>query len=122
MRRMRRLIVSLVGGLALACALACSACALGGPSIVAIAPNRDARDVPTNQTLRITFDHPMNHSSVEKRFELRPAVAGCAAGRCLSWKDNTLLFTPPTNLRYTTRYTVLLRGGYADRNGHVNGL
>jgi hypothetical protein len=119
---MRRLILSLVAGAALAGALACSACALGGPSIVAISPDRDARDVPTNQTLRITFDHPMNHASVEKRFQIRPAVSGCGAGRCLSWKDNTLVFTPPTNLRYTTRYTVLLHGGYADGGGHVNGL
>ena len=119
---MRPLLYALLKATALTIALACAACALGGPSIVAISPGRDATNVPTNQTLRITFDHPMNQSSVGKRFELRPPVNGCTAGRCLSWNGNTLVFTPSSNLGYSTRYTVVLHGGYADRDGHVNGL
>ena len=52
----------------LACLL--SGCALNPPRIVSISPSREVTDVPTNQAISISFDRPMNHDSVEKRFAL----------------------------------------------------
>lgn len=102
-----------------------AACSVDAPSIVAIVPGRDARDVPTNQEVRIAFDRPMNHQSVETRFELRPPLDGCGrAGGCgLNWRGNSVVFThTQQNFRLGTRYEVLLHGGYSDANGRQNTL
>ena len=102
-----------------------AACSVDAPSIVAIVPGRDAHDVPTNQEIRIAFDRPMNHQSVESRFELRPPLDGCgrASGCGLAWRGNAVVFThPQLNFRLQTRYEVLLHGGYSDANGKPNTL
>ncbi|HYM51349.1 MAG TPA: Ig-like domain-containing protein [Candidatus Limnocylindrales bacterium] len=110
--------------LAAALASVLSACSVDAPNIVSIAPGRDARDVPTNQEIRIAFDRPMDHRSVESRFELRPPPDGCAgAAACgLTWQGNTLVYRHAVNLRPDTRYDVVLHGGYRDANGKENSL
>jgi Tol biopolymer transport system component len=101
-----------------------ASCSLNAPNIVAIAPGRDARDVPTNQEIRIAFDRSMDHRSVESRFELRPPLQGCVAPACqLVWRQNALVFIHPhLNLQFDTRYVVLLHSGYGDSNGNQNSL
>src|SRR5437868_1817583 len=92
-------------------------CALNPPRIVSIAPNREVSDVPTNQTISITFDRPMSHASVESRFQLAPSVAACAKPRnCrYAWSGNTFMFLHPgTNFALSTEYTVSMHAGYAD--------
>jgi Big-like domain-containing protein/WD40 repeat protein len=102
-----------------------AACALNPPRIVTIVPSREVTDVPTNQTISITFDRPMNHASVERRFELSPAVTACAGSRgCrYAWSDNTFQFLHPgVNFALETEYTVSMHSGYADESGQQNTL
>jgi Tol biopolymer transport system component len=119
MRRAVFLVLALVAPLTMA------ACALNPPRIVAIVPNREGQDVPTNQVLTVSFDRPMNHASVESRFELSPRLNGCASsGSCgFSWSQNTLSYThPQVNFEVLTRYTVSMHAGYADASGQQNTL
>ncbi len=97
-----------------------AACSPDPPKIISIDPSRGAGDVPTNQDIRVEFDRPMDHTSVEGRFELKPALPGCAvSARCrFVWNRNALIFTHKSvNLEPATTYTVVLHGGYADLNG-----
>jgi len=99
---------------------ALAACSADPPKIVSIDPSRGAGDVPTNQDIRVEFDRPMDHASVEGRFELKPALPGCAvSARCrFVWNRNALIFTHKSvNLDPATTYTVALHGGYADLSG-----
>src|SRR2546425_12024276 len=75
---------------------ALAACSADPPKIVSIDPSRGAGDVPTNQDIRVEFDRPMDHASVEGRFELKPALPGCAvSARCrFVWNRNALILTP----------------------------
>jgi hypothetical protein len=101
-----------------------SGCTLDPPNIVAITPGRDAHDVPANQEIRIAFDRPMDHRSVETRFELRPTLDGCGSAACsLIWRGNTIAFSHPQfNFRLGAVYEVLLHGGYRDATGRPNSL
>jgi Big-like domain-containing protein/WD40 repeat protein len=81
--------------------------------------------VPTNQTISIGFDRPMNHDSVERRFDLAPALPGCSGSRnChFAWTGNTLLFIHThVNFALSTEYTVSMHAGYADASGQQNTL
>src|SRR3989442_64227 len=84
---------SLLATLLLAATLA--ACSADPPKIISVVPGRGGTDVATNQDIKIDFDRPMDHASVENRFELQPALAGCtAASHCrFVWTKNALIFT-----------------------------
>src|SRR5436305_14447021 len=104
---MRRGIVLTVA--VLACLL--SGCALNPPRSVSVSPSRDVTDVPTNQAISISFDRPMNHDSVEKRFQLSPALTECAGSRnCrVDWTGNTLmLINTHRHCDLSTAYTVAI--------------
>ncbi|MDQ6883477.1 MAG: Ig-like domain-containing protein [Candidatus Dormibacteraeota bacterium] len=120
---MRRAILVL---LVLLAPLVSAACAINPPRIVAISPARDATEVATNQQIQIGFDRAMNHASVESRFELQPKLAGCdtTPRDCgFAWTNNTLVYQHGhVNLELSTRYTVRLKGGYADASGQSNTL
>jgi len=100
-------------------------CALNPPRIVSISPGRDVTDVPTNQPIAISFDRPMNHDSVERRFGLSPAIAGCSGSNAcrFAWTGNTLTFIHThINFDLSTQYAVQMHAGYADASGQQNGL
>lgn len=102
-----------------------ASCALNPPRIVGISPNREVTDIPTNQTISITFDRPMNHASVETRFALSPALSGCAASNdCrYAWSGNTFTYLHPNvNFALSTEYTVSMHAGYSDASGQRNSL
>src|SRR5207302_2725935 len=100
-------------------------CALHPPRIVSISPGREVTDVPTNQSISISFDRPMNHDSVEKRFGLSPALGACSGSKnCrFAWTGNTLTFIHShVNFDLSTQYTVAMHAGYADASGQQNSL
>ncbi len=87
------------------------------PQILEITPGRGARDVATNEPIRIRFDRALDRDSVAARFSLRPRVTGA-----ISWDaSNTLVFHHDT-LKPNTPYTVVLGSGYRDAAGNVNGF
>jgi Tol biopolymer transport system component len=101
------------------------ACALNPPRIVSITPNREVTDVPTNQSISIGFDRPMNHDSVERRFQLSPTLPGCSAAQTchFAWTGNTLVYVHThVNFALSTQYTVSMHAGYADASGQQNTL
>jgi dipeptidyl aminopeptidase/acylaminoacyl peptidase len=100
-------------------------CALNPPRIVSISPGREATDVATNQSVSVSFDRPMNHDSVEKRFGLSPALSACTGSKScrFAWNGNTLTFTHShINFELSTEYTVSMHAGYADASGQQNSL
>ncbi|HEV2014418.1 MAG TPA: Ig-like domain-containing protein [Candidatus Dormibacteraeota bacterium] len=102
-----------------------NACALNPPRIVSISPSREVTDVPANQMISVSFDRPMNHDSVERRFDLSPAISGCRGSRnCrFAWTGNTLMFIHThVNFALSTEYTVSMHSGYADASGQQNTL
>lgn len=102
-----------------------SGCAINPPRIVSITPNREVTDVPTNQTISVSFDRPMNHDSVEQRFQLTPGLSGCSESKTChyAWTGNTLVFIHThVNFALSTRYTVSMHAGYADASGQQNTL
>src|SRR3989440_139611 len=118
MRRGILLLLAVLGLLA-------AGCALNPPRIVSISPGRDATDVATNQAISISFDRPMNHESVEKRFDLRPAVPACSGSNScrFAWSGNTLTFIHTrANFDLSAGYTVSMHAGYADSSGQQNTL
>src|SRR5205809_3567609 len=99
--------------------------ALNPPRIVSISPSREGTDAATNQAISISFDRPMNHDSVEKRFQLSPALTECAGSRnCrFAWTGNTLMFIHThVNFQLSTAYTVAMHSGYADARGQQHTL
>lgn len=107
MRTVRALVIALV---ALAGLWACA----GAPAqIVDYSPLRGARNVPTNQPVKITFDHAVDKGSVASRLHLSPD-----AGGSIKWlSDRALEYDHPT-LRPDTTYAVDLDAGYTDAAGN----
>ncbi len=100
-----------------------SACSLSPPTIVAITPGRGAREVATNQDIRISFDRAMDHASVERHFEMRPPLTGCSASAAcrFDWTGNTMVYVHTNvSLELATTYAIVLRAGYADARGQKN--
>jgi len=85
------------------------------PQILDISPGRGARDVRTNQPVRIHFDRPLDRASVAARFSIRPQVSGR-----VEWEaPETLVFRHDT-FRPNIQYQVGLAAGYRDSAGNVN--
>ena len=104
---------------------ALASCALNPPRIVSISPGREVTDVASNQAITIGFDRPMNHDSVERRFDLAPTLSACTGSRnChFAWTGNTLMFIHThVNFALSTQYTVSMHAGYADASGQQNML
>lgn len=62
-----------------------------------------SRDMSVNAPFQITFNQMMNHSSVEKVFQISPKIEGE-----ISWRGNTLIFTPKDKLNIGDEYTITI--------------
>jgi cbb3-type cytochrome oxidase subunit 3 len=71
------------------------------PSIISHSPTGD--DVPVEEVITLTFDESMDKSSVEAAFIIIPYINGT-----FSWTDNTVEFTPVSDLRYGTDYYITM--------------
>lgn len=78
------------------------------PKIISCTP--EGIDVPVNSVISISFDSPMNKSSVELSFSISPNVAGS-----FSWDTNgaVMAFTPSANLTKNTTYVILIDSSIA---------
>jgi len=83
--------------------------------VVAIAPDRQAQQVPSNQDVAIRFDHDMDEASVEARFRVTPATTGN-----LAWPTRRQLVYHHQPFSPDTDYRVSLAAGYRDAQGNVN--
>lgn len=71
-------------------------------------------DVPVSYAIGITFDEPMNRSSVEMAFSLNPRVPGS-----FEWDDNEFTFTPDQNLPDNTTIDVTIKATAEDESGNL---
>ena len=72
------------------------------PTIVRKSPTKS--DTPPRNVVQITFDRPMDQTSVEAAFGITPTVEGN-----FSWDENKLIFTPETrHFANETTYEVVL--------------
>jgi hypothetical protein len=60
-------------------------------------------NVSVETNVSITFNQPMDRSSVENAFNITPYAKGT-----FIWIDNTMIFDPDNDLIYNTNYTVIL--------------
>ncbi|QQS19328.1 C39 family peptidase [Candidatus Saccharibacteria bacterium] len=61
--------------------------------------------IPLNNSVKITFDQPVDHASAENAFSISPQVNGS-----FSWSGNTMIFTP-SSYGYQTTYTYAVAPG-----------
>ena len=59
--------------------------------------------VSPDQVITISFNHPMDHSAVERGLTIQPAIAYTPV-----WQDNDLVITPTHNLQPNTPYVVTI--------------
>ncbi len=108
---------ALVGILASILGTVAAACSPGPPQIVDYSPSRGSQSVPTNADVTITFDRPMDQTSVAARLHLVPQTPGYS-----TWPDPRRLVFVHDRLRTDADYRVVLDAGYRDRAGNVNSL
>src|SRR5437879_4864041 len=87
------------------------------PQIVEISPLQGATSVPSNAPIRIRFDRPMDRASVQGSFRLVPRTAGT-----FHWDSSRELRYEHPALLPSTKYQVVLEGGYHDAEGGINTL
>ena len=100
--------------MALACCLA--ACA-SPPQIVEISPERNARDVHSDASIRVRFDRAVDQTSVATRFRLEPGAVGQ-----IRWQGDRELVFEHQPLHAASTYQVVLDPGYRDGQGTANEL
>jgi len=60
-------------------------------------------NVSLSTPVAVTFSEPMNHASTQDAFSISPSVRGT-----FSWTNNTMTFTPASDLRSDKTYTVII--------------
>ena len=83
------------------------------PIVVQRSPET-GEELPLNGTIELVFDRPMDHSAVEKAFEVSPAVQGR-----FEWPDERTLRFVPANLKRGTEYHVYLGQSARDKEGAI---
>ena len=76
--------------------------------IIQNTPSGNYYYAPVASSLKIVFNKAVDRPSVESAFSIYPPVAGM-----MSWVDNTLIFTPVSNLLPSTVYTVSINNTLA---------
>jgi uncharacterized repeat protein (TIGR01451 family) len=84
------------------------------PSITDRKPAPDAKDVPTDSRIEITFSEAMNRSETERALTISPKVAGK-----ITWEGNTLVFTPDKPLKKGQKYTITIEPYAEDLAGNA---
>lgn len=72
------------------------------PTVAGKSPTGE--NVPVTTEIIITFSEPMNTGSAEKAFSSYPDTSDK-----FHWKNNRMIHTPDSNLKYDTEYTVHIK-------------
>ena len=94
-----------------------TACGGNPPQIVDYSPQRGALNVSTADPIMITFDHPVDQSSVESRLHLLPATNGT-----VRWISPRQLAYEHPALMTSMTYEIILEAGYHDLAGNTYSL
>jgi hypothetical protein len=96
------------------------------PDMLSTTPANAAVGVSLRPEIAITFDEPMNESSVEDAFAFTDGItvwtmdngSGSWSSGILIYGPNTLIFTPDFDLEHGTEYTVSVGSGAKDLAGN----
>jgi Tol biopolymer transport system component len=80
------------------------------PRLGATVPKAGAQFISSRAPVRLTFDRPMDHASVEAALQISPPRQGS-----LAWQDQTLTFIPSEPWPLSSTVTVTLAGGRSQR-------
>jgi Tol biopolymer transport system component len=80
------------------------------PRLETTVPGSGAQFVSSRAPIRLTFNRPMDHASVEAALQFSPQRLGL-----LDWQGQTLSFTPSEPWPVSSTVTVTLSGGRSDR-------
>lgn len=77
-------------------------------------------DIPVTTTISVTFNEAMDTASVENAFSFSDGTnTWTISDGSASWSDNTMIFTPDSELNYNTQYTVTVRTEAKDLAGNT---
>jgi uncharacterized protein (DUF2141 family) len=80
-----------------------------GPRIVATSPKDDETNVPQDEKIKLAFDEPPSHSSVESSFFLSDSNDALISGKSRWENPNTFVFSPDTLLLGRVKYQIKLQ-------------
>ena len=80
------------------------------PRLDTTSPRAGAQFVSSRAPVRLTFNRPMDHASVEAALQFAPPRQGVFA-----WQGQTLTFIPAETWPMSSTVTISLNGGHSDR-------
>jgi hypothetical protein len=92
------------------------------PQILEISPPQGATAVQSNAPVRIVFDRAMDRASVATKLRLVPVVPGPAVHGSFRWTGDRVMRFEHGALEPSSKYQVVLDGGYRDAQGYANSL
>jgi hypothetical protein len=92
------------------------------PQILEVSPPQGATSVPSNASIRIGFDRSMDRASVARQFRLVPVARGPAVSGSFHWINGREMLYEHATLQPSSKYQVVLEGGYRDTEGQANSL
>lgn len=97
---------AIIAGLIVAIAMLSAVGDQVGVEIESVSPAASMTDVSITADIRVQFDQPMDHASVEAAFSVDPAINGT-----FRWNNQTLIFDPQSALQSNRVYTMTLQAG-----------
>ncbi|MBD3363302.1 hypothetical protein GF362_06290 [Candidatus Dojkabacteria bacterium] len=85
---------------------------IGHVRVVGRSPSSNLSSVNIASPIKITFNQAVDKTSAEKNFSVSPNIEGA-----FSWSGNTLIFTPSSNLPYSTKYEIKINSGIKSIHG-----
>lgn len=85
---------------------------IGVVGIMSTSPQSNAANVDIKQKIQIKFNQEVEKQSAQTSFSISPNIQGS-----FSWSGNTLIFTPASDLAFSTKYTVTIKSGVKSREG-----
>ncbi|MCK5561820.1 MAG: Ig-like domain-containing protein, partial [Thermoplasmata archaeon] len=83
------------------------------PQIISTTPENNGINVSLNANIEITFDEPMNQSSIVAGFYSSPILTGS-----FNWNGNIMTFDPNNDLNPETAYTITVASQCTDLIGN----
>src|SRR4029079_2402480 len=88
----------------------------GGPSIVSFIPGNNAKTIWTNPEISVTFDQPLDSSTITSATFMLMKGDSNVAGTVIYY-DKVAIFNPSSDLTPNTIYTVKIKAGVKGQTG-----
>ena len=90
------------------------------PTVSSTGPANNATGVAVNQAITVTFSEAMDCSTITtSSFTLKDSLNTAVAGTITTCNNTSAVFTPSSNLSYSTSYTATITSGVKDAAGNA---